>query len=156
MTVFGPGTLQIGETGAEIDASCLVNGFKIETTPDFGDPTYKLCGTSRPGSKKFTWQATGNLDVDDTDPDGLFALSQEDPGAEVAFVFTPNTVGQSSVAGTLILVPMTYGADAYGDDMTADITWPLTGKPTYTFPPVAPLADDQVVEDDAATVVPSP
>lgn len=152
MTVFGPGTLKIGETGAEIDASCLVNGFKIETTADFGDPTYKLCGTSRPGSRKFTYEATGNLDVDDTDVDGLFFLSQESPGAEVPFTFTPNTAGGTVATGTLILVPMTYGADEFGDDMTSDITWPLVDKPTYTVKPVTPLAEDAVIVEDTELV----
>ena len=149
MTVFGPGKLTIGETATAIDASCLVNGLKIEATADFGDPTWKLCGTQRPGSRKFTWEMTGNLDIDPEDPDGLFMLTQTAYGTDVKFVFTPNDVAAVTATGTVTLVPMTFGADAYGDDLTSDIAWPLVGEPTYS--PTAPVADAESREiGDAA------
>lgn len=138
MPKFGPGELKIGATGSEIDAACFVNSFTIAMTKDQAEDTTKLCGNVVPGAITYTYAASGNLDIDSDDPDGLFALSQANPGAQVPFTFTPNTDAGTSVAGTLILDPMDFGGDTYGADMTSDVEWALVGEPTYTFPAAAP------------------
>ena len=90
MPKFGPGTLKLGETGAEIDCSCLVNSFTIAMTKDQGDDTTKLCGTVKPGAITYTYAATGNLDIDTDDPAGIFFLSQTNPGSpQTAFHLHP-------------------------------------------------------------------
>lgn len=134
MPVFGPGTLTIGATGTEIDVSCLVNSMRITMSKDEGDSTTKLCGTVKPGKITYTYSLSGNLDVDSEDPDGLFALSQAAPGTEVPFTFTPNTEAETSAAGNLVIDPLDFGADEYGDDMTSDLEFTLVGAPTYTYP----------------------
>jgi hypothetical protein len=141
MTVFGPGTLNFGEVGTEIDASCLVNSLRITMTKDEADSTTKLCGTVKPGKITYTYAMSGNLDIDGTDPAGLFALSQAEPGSEVPFTFVPNTEDETSAAGVLVIDPMDFGADEYGDDLNSDIEWTLVGKPVYTYPAAPPLAD---------------
>lgn len=140
MPVFGPGTLQIGAVGSEIDVSCLVNSLRITASKDEGDSTTKLCGTVKPGKISYTYSLSGNLDVDSDDPDGLFALSQLAPGSEAPFEFTPNTAAETSATGTLIVDPMDFGGDEYGDDMTSDIEFTIVGAPTYAFPAAAPAA----------------
>jgi len=83
---------------------------------------------------RFDYEMTGNLDLDlEAGADSLFALSQEQPGSEQAFVFTPNTVGATSAAGTLVLDPMDFGADEYGAILNSDVTWTLVGAPEYTY-----------------------
>jgi hypothetical protein len=139
MPTFGPGTLTIGATGAEIDVSCLVNSMRITSSKDEGDSTTKLCGTVKPGKVTYTYSLTGNIDIDSDTPDGLFALSQAEPGTEQPFEFTPNTEGETSAAGTLIIDPLDFGADEFGDDMTSDLEFSLVGAPVYTYP-VTPLA----------------
>lgn len=149
MTVFGPGVLQIGATGTEIDASCLVNSLRITATVDAGDSTTKLCGTVRPGSRTYSWEMTGNLDIDDdAGAAGLFALSQLQYGTEQDFTFTPNSASETTATGTLIIDPMDFGADEYGADLASDITWALVDKPTYTW--------GGVVEDAAAAAADVP
>lgn len=138
MPQFGPGTLEIGATGTEIDVSCLVNGMRITASKDEGDSTTKLCGTVRPGKVTYTYSLTGNVDVDSDDPDGLFALSQAAPGTQVPFTFTPSTEGETSAAGTLIIDPLDFGADEYGDDLTSDLEFALVGAPSYTYPAEPP------------------
>jgi hypothetical protein len=138
-STFGPGTLTIGETGTEIDVSCLVNGMRITSTKDEGDSTTKLCGTIKPGKIEYSYSLSGNIDVDSGDPDGLFALSQAAPGTQVPFTFTPNTADETSAAGTLVIDPLDFGADEYGDDLTSDLEFSLIGPPVYTYP-VIPLA----------------
>lgn len=141
MPKFGPGTLKIGEVGSEIDASCFVNSFTIAMSKDQADDTTKLCGTVKPGAITYTYAATGNLDLDSDDPAGLFALSQANPGAQVPFTFTPSTGDVTSAAGTLILDPMDFGGDTYGEDMASDVEWDLVGPPVYTYPAEAPEGD---------------
>jgi len=131
---FGPGTLTIGAIGSEIDVSCLINGFRITPTKDQADSTTKLCGTVRPGAVSYTYEATGNVDVDIADPAGLFALSWSAAGSEQPFTFTPNTEAETSAEGVLILDPLDFGADAAGDDLKSDFTFALVGKPTFTYP----------------------
>jgi hypothetical protein len=138
MTTFGPGTLTIGATGSEIDASCLVNSLKIVATVDAGDSTTKLCGTVVPGSRNYSWEMTGSIDIDpEAGAAGLFDLSQTAYGTEQAFIFTPNTASEATATGTLIIDPLDFGSDEpYGATMTSDLTWALVGQPTYTYPVV--------------------
>jgi hypothetical protein len=140
MPVFGPGTLQIGEVGSEIEASCLVNSLRIAMSKDEGDSTTKLCGTVRPGKITYTYALSGNVDVDSESADGLFALSQSAPGSQQPFTFTPNTEAGTTATGTLVIDPLDFGADEYGDDMTSDFEFALVGKPTYTYPDETPEA----------------
>lgn len=131
---FGPGTLKIGATGSEIDASCAVNGLRITANPNRGDSKTMLCGTVKAGSVVYDYEMTGNLDLDLEDgAASLFALSQENPGSTQDFVFTPNTAGATSAAGQLILDPLDFGADEYGAIMNSDVTWTLVGAPDYTY-----------------------
>lgn len=138
MPVFGPGTLQIGEVGSEIDVSCFVNSMRITASKDESDSTTKLCGTVKPGKITYTYSLTGNLDIDSEDPDGFFALSQAAPGTQVPFTFTPNTPTETTASGTVVIDPLDFGADEYGDDMTSDIEFTIVGAPTYEFPDAAP------------------
>jgi len=135
MTVLGPGTLEIGAVGSEVDASCLVNGCRITPTKNEGDETQKLCGTKVPGSITYTAKLSGNLDIDaDQGAAGLFAMSWASPGSEQAFTFTPNTADGTTAAGTLILDPLDFGADKYGDTLTSDFEFTISGDVTYTYP----------------------
>jgi hypothetical protein len=134
MPVLGPGTLTIGATGTEIDVSCLVNGARITPTKNEGDETQKLCGTKVPGSITYTAKLSGNVDIDpDAGAAGLFALSWAQPGSEQDFVFVPNTAEGTSAAGTLIIDPLDFGADKYGDTLTSDFEFTISGDVTYTY-----------------------
>lgn len=130
---LGPGTLEIGSVGTEIDVSCLVNNAVIAAEKDEGDSTTKLCGTVRPGAVTYTYALSGNTDTDISDSAGLFALSQAEPGSEQNFVFTPNTDAGTTATGTLIIDPLDFGGDESGQPMTSDFEFTLVGKPTYTY-----------------------
>lgn len=132
--VFGPGVLTIGATGSEIEASCLVNSARITMTKDQSDSVTKLCGTVRPGSTSYSYQFTGNVDIDpERGAAGLFALSQDAAGTEQPFTFTPDSNIEATATGKLIIDPLDFGADAYGDALTSDFTWSLTDKPAYSY-----------------------
>ena len=132
--VLGPGELTIGEVGAEIDVSCLVNNARITSEKDQGDATTKLCGTTRPGSITYTFNLEGNMDVDAGLDSGLFALSHAEAGTEQSFSFTPSNDVGTVATGTLIIDPLDFGADEYGADLTSDFSFAIVGAVTYTYP----------------------
>lgn len=141
---FGPGTLKFGETGTEIDVSCQVNSLTISAAKEQGETVTKLCGTQRTPAATYTYSMAGNIDLDATDPAGLWALSQTAPGSTVPFVFVPNTDADVEAAGSILIDPMDFGGEEYGADMASDIEWPLTGPPTYSIAGV-PLASAAAV-----------
>lgn len=148
---LGPGTLTIGATGSEIDISCLVNNAVIESDKDEGDSTTKLCGTVVPGSVTYTFSLSGNVDVDITDPAGLFALSQDDAGSVQPFTFTPNTDAGTTATGTLVIDPLDFGGDTTGEIMNSDFTFSIVGQPTYDYGGGALTADsDDEAEEPLA------
>lgn len=135
MTVLGPGTLEIGATGTEIDVSCLINGCRIAAAKDQKDSTQKLCGTKVPGAVTYTASLKGNIDVDAAEGvGGLFELSWSAPGTEQAFTFTPNTADGVTAAGTIVLDPLDLGADEYGAVLTSDFEFQVVGTVTFTYP----------------------
>jgi hypothetical protein len=147
-TTLGPGVLTIGATGTEIDVSCLVNNALISAEKDESDATTKLCGDVRAGTVTYTYSLSGNMDTDVGDVSGFFALSQEAPGSQQAFVFTPNTATGTSATGTLVIDPLDFGADEAGADLTSDFEFTIVGRPTYTYGTGIPLADEESAEQD--------
>lgn len=138
VTRFGKGTLKIGATGTEIDVSCQLVGARIKTNVDSGDPITTLCGTTEPGAMTFDSEFTGTINTDTkAGAASLFELSWAHKGEEQAFEFVPNTAEGTTATGTLIITPLDLGADAYGDPLDSDFTWPLVGDPTFTYTPPA-------------------
>lgn len=132
-TKLGPGTLTIGATGTEVDASCLVNNAAITADPDEQDSTTKLCGDVRAGSVTYAYKLGGNVDTDVAAATGLFHLSQESAGTQQDFVFTPSEEAGTTATGTLRIDPLDFGADEMGADLTSDFEWTIIGKPTYAY-----------------------
>ncbi len=122
---LGPGTLKFGETGTEIDVSCLVNNVSIEPDVSEGDTKTMLCGTTKTSADTITWSISGNVDVDAGTDSGFFALSWEHIGELVPFTFTPNTELGTVVTGTAKVAPLSLGADNYGDFLNSDFEWSL-------------------------------
>ena len=141
---LGPGVLSIGGTGEEIDVSCYVNNASIDASADTTDATTKLCGAVRAGVTTFTYQLNGNIDVDAGNASGLFALTWAEPGSEQPFTFTPSTELGTTATGTVVIQPLRFGADNYGDDLTSDIQWDIVGTPVLSF-------DDGTVTATGAT-----
>jgi hypothetical protein len=131
-TVLGPGTLTLGEVATAIDLSCLVNSMTVAFEKDEGDSTTKLCGDEFPGAVTYTASLTGNVDQDPGDPAGLLATSWANPGQVTSFVFTPNTANGTAASGELVLDPLDFGGETYGEIMQSDVEWTCTGTLTLT------------------------
>jgi hypothetical protein len=122
---LGPGVLKIGETGTELDISCLVNNVSIIPDISEGDSKTMLCGTSKRAADTITWALEGNVDVDAGLAAGFFAMTWQNIGSLVSFEFTPSEEVGTKVAGTLKLAPLELGADNYGDFLNSDFSFGL-------------------------------
>lgn len=135
MAKFGPGVLTFGEAGTEIDVSCQVNSCTIEPSKDTADSTTKLCGTVKAGAVTYTYTLGGNLDLDDETAGGFFYFTQDNAGKEIAFTYTPDNATPGGTAkGTVVIDPLSFGGEEYGEDMTSDFEFDMVGKPTYEAP----------------------
>lgn len=141
MPTFGPGMLQIGAVGSAIDLSCHINSARVVPSKEEGDSTTKLCGTVRPGKITYTYVLSGNIDLDSNDPAGFFALSVAAPGTQQPFTFTPDSATETTASGTLIIDPLEFGGDEFGDDLTSDFEFTIVGPPTYKFPTEAVVVE---------------
>jgi hypothetical protein len=144
---LGPGVLEIGTTGTEIDVSCLVNNAVIAADKDESDSTTKLCGDVRAGTVTYTYALSGNMDTDIADDAGFFALSQSAPGSQQNFTFTPSSAAGTTATGTLVIDPLDFGADEAGADLTSDFEFTIVGTPVYTYGAGLPLAADDSERD---------
>lgn len=139
---LGPGVLEIGATGTEIDVSCLVNNAVIAADKDEADSTTKLCGDVRAGAVTYTYALSGNMDTDIGNAAGFFALSQSAPGTQQGFTFTPSSDVGTTATGTLVIDPLDFGADEAGADLTSDFEFTIVGVPVYTYGGGAVMAAD--------------
>lgn len=149
---LGPGVLTIGATGSEVDISCLINNATIAASKDQGDSVTKLCGTVKPGATNYTFALSGNIDTDVALESGFFALTQEAPGTEQDFLFTPNSdftapaTAGTTASGRLVIDPLDFGGDTMGETMVSDFEFSITGSVTYTYE-VAGAADADALAD---------
>jgi hypothetical protein len=131
---LGPGLLEIGVSGTEIDVSCYILNAKITNTKNTGTPNRYLCGSSLPGTTTYDFTLTGQIDVDvEAGAAGLFDLCWNNPGETYHFTFTPNTEAGHSAAGDLVVDPLEFGADEYGANLTSPFTFACVGKPVVTY-----------------------
>jgi hypothetical protein len=137
-TPLGPGTLTLGETGAELDISCQVTKAAIEWDKNKDDDVVVLCGDTVAGATTYTATISGEVFQDVQDPSGILATSWANKGTETSFTFVPNTAAGTSVAGVLVLDPIKFGGDEPKQNMRSDFTWSIVGEPVLTISPVVP------------------
>jgi hypothetical protein len=134
---WGPGTLKIGPTATLQDVSCYTNSCGLTVSKTSGTPTTKLCGAVKAGVNQYTYQLTGNVDIDLGNDSGLFAYSWDHAGETVDFEFVPDTDLGTSFAGQLVIDPLnvtTAASPTYGGDLTSDFTFDCVGQPVPTYP----------------------
>jgi hypothetical protein len=138
VTKLGPGTITVGEVGSLVDFSCQLQNAQVEWDKDKDDDVTVLCGDVVPGSTDYSATITGTVFQDIDDVDGIVFYSWEHKGEAVPFEFVPSTPVGTSVTGTVILDPITVGADEPKANMQSDFTWDCVGAPTLTA--ATPLA----------------
>src|SRR5262245_27013133 len=141
---LGPGLLEIGATGSEVDFTCQITGAQVEWSVDVGDDTPVLCGETVPGERTYSSVLSGTLfqDLGATAPGGIVAYTWAHKGEEVPFTFVPSTSAGQAVTGTVILDPLTVGGDEAGANMTSDFEWTIVGEPVLGAAPAGLVAED--------------
>lgn len=132
MVALGPGVLKIGDTDAALtDYSCLVTSLTLTVSASTSDSTFKLCGTEVPGVTDLTGELGGTLDQDIDQVGGLFEYASKNTGQVKSFLFEPSTSAGLSASGQILMMAMSFGGDAYGEELTSDVAWSTVGDIEY-------------------------
>jgi len=147
-TKIGPGELQIGATGAEVDWSCQITSAQVEWSADTEDDEKTLCGDVIPGARTYTavLSGTAHQDLEATAGEGIVEFTWAQKGTTQAFVFTPSTAAGKSVTGECIIDPLTVGGEV-GANGTSDFEFACVGEPELG---PSPVADEQVADEQVA------
>lgn len=126
---MGPGSLTF-EAGAQV-ASAQVTKAAVEADESVKttDAIPVLSGEELPKQEEasIAWKLTGSV-IQDISAAGLVAFTWDNAGAEVTFLFVPNTVADRRVSGTVRIVPLALGGDVSVRN-TSDLSWAIIGTP---------------------------
>lgn len=131
---LGPGTLTLG--AGPLDVTLQVTACKVTVSENVTeeDDITVLSLDVLEGSEDvtFSYALEGSI-LQDLQTAGAVAWSWANKGTEQPFVFTPNTAGGASVAGTVKPVPLQIGGDEVKRKMSSDFTWRCVGEPVPTW-----------------------
>lgn len=137
VTKLGPGTLKIGETGAELDLSCNVSEVEFATDKEQDDPVPVLCGREVASPATYTATISGTALLDLSDPESIFYYANEHKGESVPVTFVPNTEAGATISGVVTLDPLGISGDVTGN-VESEFEWTFVEWPTITGPEVVP------------------
>lgn len=135
---LGPGTLQLGDVGEELDLSCQVTEVTVTWDNDTDDDVPVLCGGMMAGDDTFTATLEATI-VQDMIAGGVIDYTWRNKGAVVPVTFTP-TDGDARVTGDVKIIPVDLGGKVRKKN-TSDVSWPFVGEPSFT-----PMADPTSLE----------
>ena len=98
-----------------------------------GDSLEMLDGSSLTPDATTSWQLEAKHIQDFTDQAGLQAFSWASAGETVAYTWQPTGATGPSYTGNVTVRELEHGGDV-GKRLEVDLSWPLTGKPTVTYP----------------------
>lgn len=128
---LGPGTLNIGATGSEVDYAAQITGCTVAWSKDKEDDVPVLSGGSLTGDTTYTAVLSANLFQDlGAVSGGLVAFSWANKGQEVPVEFIPSTAAGQAVTGVVIVDPIDVGGDEAKGRPRSDIEWSFVGEPS--------------------------
>lgn len=132
---FGVGTFTLGTTPGT-DFSCQVQSMGLNVDKNEGDTITVLCGDQVPGSITYSYTLAGTVLQDIAVAAGLVEYTWTNAGTQVDFTFVPSTAAVTSIAGTVVVDPLSIGTSdgEFGDVLTSDFEWTCVGQPTVTWP----------------------
>lgn len=146
---FGVGTFTLG-TAPGTDFSCQVQSMGLNVDKDEGDTITVLCGDQVPGSITYAYTLAGTVLQDIAFASGLVEYTWVHAGEQVDFEFVPSTTATASIAGKVVVDPLSIGTSdgEFGDILTSDFEWTCAGKPDVTWS-VAPAPTGMAAEPAA-------
>lgn len=127
--VLGPGTIQIGGVGDEVDFTAQLTGGTVSWDKDKEDDVPVLSGGVLAGDTTYTAAISGNVFQDLGAADGLVAFTWANKGTQQPFSFTPNTDLGTKVTGTVVIDPIDVGGDEVKKRPQSDFEWDFVGEP---------------------------
>jgi hypothetical protein len=106
----GPGSLVFGAPGSPEEMAAQITKASVVPSVETEDDTPVLSGEVDPGERTYSYVLSGEFlqDLADT---GITTWTYDNAGAEVAFIYIPNTAKARSISGTVIVDPTTVGGD---------------------------------------------
>lgn len=131
----GPGSLKLGADTDEMEISQQVKALTVSWDKDKEDDDNVLSGATIAGEATYTAKLSGTVNQDLVE-DGFLAMTWNDKGKTVPFVYVPNSDRDASITGKLTLDPLDIGGDVKSR-ATAEFEFDCEGEPKLEFGPVA-------------------
>lgn len=125
----GPGELQLGDTGDEVDLAPQCSKAKISWDKDTEDAIDTLDGGELPGDVKYKAKLEATV-IQDISAGGLVELTWSKKGTQIPFTYTPNSDEEATITGDLVLDPIDVGGDVKTRP-TSDIEFDCVGEPAF-------------------------
>lgn len=133
---LGPGTLTLGPgplaVGAQVTKMRVVPSEEVKSFDEIPVLSGEAIPAEESASVRFTLEGTF---LQDLKLAGVVDFTWVNTGAEVAFVFTPNTVAVGKVTGVVRIVPLVIGGDEVKARPQSDFTWRIIGTPVFAPQP---------------------
>lgn len=133
-TKFGPGTVTYTvDAGTPVSFAGEVKGGGINHAyEEVGEAITYLDGTGDPASEVRGDSVTFECDFD-LSASGFYNFMWTNDTLDAAIVYTPNTAGGASWAGTVrVKLPETASADAFGAKISGTVNHQFVGNATFT------------------------
>lgn len=160
---FGPGTIQIGEVGSEIDFEAQLTGGTVEWDKEKEDDVNVLSGGTLAGDVTYSATISGNVFQDLGAVDSLVEWTWTHKGEQVPITFVPSTAAAKSIVGEITVDPISVGGDEVKRKPRSDFEWDFVGEPTIAAvvplmgpAPLASIGEEPAPDvDDVATPDPT-
>lgn len=155
---LGPGELQIGAVGSEIDFTAQLTGCTVSWDKDKEDDVPVLSGGVLAGDTVYTAKISGNLFQDLGAEDSVLEWTWTHKGEALPFAFTPSSAAGKTVSGVVVVDPIDVGGDEVKKRPRSDFEWSCVGEPTLGDAVVGlmGLVDESAVVDESADRVDEP
>jgi hypothetical protein len=129
------GTLLLGSAPpAGVQAEAQVSHIGVPQTVTRDSPLTVLTGDVVQSSATYSWQLTGQIVLDYSDPAGVFYWAHDNQGTEQPFSFTPSGAAGPTITGTCVVDGWNMEELAAGSLVISKFTWPVQGQITITAP----------------------
>lgn len=124
----GPGTIQVGEVGTEVDFTAQVLAAVVSWSKNKEDDRKVLSGETVPGAVTRTAVVTCTILQDIALAAGIVRFSWANKGQQLPFRYVPNTVADVEITGTVTVEPIDVGGEV-DTDAESEFEWDFVGEP---------------------------
>jgi hypothetical protein len=132
------GTLHLGPVDpAGVDMEAQISEVGAPQSVSRDSPVTVLTGDTVQSSATYSWELSGSMLLDLSDPAGIFYAVQGMQGTEQPFTFLPIGIDGPTISGICIVDGFSWPVQKAGSMATSTFAWPCQGPVTIT-PPAGP------------------